>query len=154
MKEKMNVKLCNRVSALLMALLVLCQFMPYWHYGAADEQSVSVNEYVWFPYNHNELTEELVAHYDEHFINQVAWPTAGLTVLCALGAFVCFWKSENAGMSILPLLTGLFGLWFYLTTPAMKLGSIWWLHVLVLALMTLTGIAGMVMRKNTKQAKK
>ena len=141
-------KLCNRVSAILMALMLLCQFMPYWHHGEGLVDSI--NGYVWFPTDKPELTAYLTENDPAHNINAIAWPTIGVMLLCAVGVVICLWKSSSAGAYFFPAASGVLGLWFYLTTPAMRLGAAWWAHVLLLVLMLISVILGVACNRNAE----
>lgn len=146
-----NMKLCSRIAAILMALMLGCQFLPYWHYGAEDAMAASVNGYVWFPHHHVELSDELKAAEEGYSINGVAYPSVLILILCALGAVVGLWKSDSMLACLLPTGCGAFGLWAYLTTSAMKAGSLWWLHVLLLAGMLAMGVLSFIFGFRTQQ---
>ena len=139
-----NVTLCSRVAAVLMILMLLCQFLPYWQVEALPGASVSVNGMVWFPTNHPELTEQLKAADTDYNINSLAYPTVAIFLLCVFGAVAGLWKSDSMLACFLPVICGGYGLWTYLTTAAFKAGGLWWLHVLLLAAIFIAGTAGFV----------
>ena len=138
----MNVKLCSRVAAVLMIVMLGCQFLPYWNDGAG--QSASVNSYVWFPHDNEWVTGQLKAAEEGYSINSVAYPTVLILLLSAIGAVVCLWKSDSMLACLFPTVCGGYGLAAYLTTAALKAGGLWWLHVLVLAGVLVAGVAGFV----------
>lgn len=145
-----KVKLCNRISALLMALMLILQFLPYWHYGEEDALSASINGFVWFPHHHAGLTEQLTAQNADYSINPVAYTTVGLFVLSVLGAVFCLRESDSALCAIFPVTAGLLGLTSYLSTPAFQAGAWRWVHVTLFVLMVVTGIAAVVLRRSRK----
>lgn len=147
MNGENKMKWCNRLGALLMGLMLLCQFMPFW--SPENSEEVSINGYVWFPSYHEELKEYLLAQDAEHYINHVVWPTIGLMLLCAAGVVFCLWKSDSVGVCLLPTAGGILGTWFYLATPVMRLGEFWWIHLLLCILMLLAGIGGMLAQRKT-----
>ena len=123
----------------LMLLLLVLQFTPFWSYGEAGEMSASIGQYIWFPSDHTGLTAEFKATLGSEFeINQVVlWPIV-LLVACAAGAVLCLFKQEHYAAPIVSMLAGLAGTIGYLVTPALKLGTAWWLHwVLSLLLLAL-----------------
>lgn len=142
-------KLCNRVAALLMVLALICQFVPYWHYGEGN--SDSINGYIWFPTDKPELTAYLVENDEEHNVNEIAWPGIGVLLLCTAGVILCLRKSSSVGTCIMSILGGAWGIWFYMATPAMRLGTGWWLHALIFLLMMITGAYGLLGSRKTEQ---
>jgi hypothetical protein len=142
MNAENKVKLCNRLAALLMALALICQFVPYWHHG--EGMSDSINGYVWFPTDKPELAAYLKEHDAEHNSNEIAWPNIGVMLLCVAGVILCLKYSASAAACAMPILSGTLGTWFYLTTPVMHLGTGWWLHALLFVLLLITGLYGMV----------
>lgn len=147
-----KVKRCNRLSALLMALLLILQFVPYWHYGEGDALSASINGFVWFPHHHDALTEELTAQHKGYSINPIAWTTVGLFVLCAAGAVLCLYKSHASPCAMLPLLAGLLGLGGYLSTPALRAGSLYYVQLALFALMLISAVATIAFARSGRKA--
>lgn len=145
-------KTCNRVAALLMALLLILQFVPYWHYGEGEALSASVNGYVWFPYHHQELTAQLAAQGTGHYINDVAYPMVGVFVLCVLGTLFCLWKSGSALSAVLPVMAGALGLFGYLSAPAFQAGGWYWQHVLLFVLMIVMGVCAIALHCRARKA--
>lgn len=145
-----KVKLGNRISALLMALMLILQFLPYWHYGEADALSASINGFVWFPHHHAGLTEQLTTQNADYSINPVAYTTVGLFVLCVLGTVLCLRKSDSALCAIFPVTAGLLGLTSYLSTPAFQAGAWCWVHVTLFVLMTIVGVAAVASKRSRK----
>lgn len=147
-----KVKLCNRLSALLMALLLILQFVPYWHYGEGDALSASINGFVWFPDDHQGLTQQLTAQHADYSINPIAWTTVGLFLLCAVGTVLCLYKSHASSCAILPVMAGLLGLFGYLSTPAFQSGAWYWVQMALFVLMTILGIATFAAKRSSQKA--
>ncbi len=145
-------KTCNRVAALLMALLLILQFVPYWHYGEGEALSASINSYVWFPHHHQELTAQFAAQETGYIINPVAYPTVGVFVLCVLGTFLCLWKSSSSLVAVLPVMAGALGLFGYLSAPAFQAGGWYWLHVLLFVLMIVMGVCVIALNRRARKA--
>lgn len=146
-----KVKLYNRLSALLLALLLILQFVPYWHYGEGDTLSASINGFVWFPDDHQALTQQLTAQHTDYSINPIAWTTVGLFLLCAVGTALCLCKSHASPCGILPVMAGLLGLVGYLSTPAFQSGAWYWVQIALFVLMTIIGIATFAARRSSKK---
>ena len=134
MKKSLTGKasLINIVCAVLLILLLVLQFTPFWHYGDEEPQSASIQEFVWFPSDNKALStyieDQLGVDFavDEMVVMPVVVLVSGLA-----GAIVCILKSRASAAAILPAIAGLSGVIGYLSTPALQLGSLWILHLAV-----------------------
>lgn len=127
MFRKNPVKFCNILCIILMACLLICQFLPFWHYGDTD---VSINGFVWFPKNHVQLETTLSeALGTEVTINDIVRSAVLLLILCVAGIIAGIYKSESSLLALLPLAAGCTGLWQYLGKPVFRLSSCWWFHL-------------------------
>ena len=142
---KPSAKALNIISALLMVVLLACQFMPYWRFG--EGETLSIQGYVWFPTKHPALTEELLPLVEKFPCNQAVMACIPVMILCLLGVWFCLSKSGKPLIGLLPVLTGAVGLLMYLTSPVMRAGMLCWLHVAVLALLLVTGILTLAGKK-------
>ena len=142
---KISAKALNTISALLMIVMLACQFIPYWHFG--EGESLSVQGYVWFPTKHPALSEELQPLVDKYPCNQATLACLPVMLLCLLGVWLCLRKADKPKMGMLPFLTGLAGLALYLSSPVMQAGTLYWLHVAVLALLMGLGIFTMTRKQ-------
>ena len=104
----------------------------------------SYEEHREYAYTAQQLTAYLKEHDVEHNINEIAWPTIGVMLLCVSGMILCLKYSASVATCTMPILTGALGTWFYLATPVMHLGTGWWLHALLFMLLLITGLYGMV----------
>ena len=144
LKSEKRTMVCNLVSALLMVALLVCQFLPYWHYGEGNATASSIYGYVWFPHQQEGLSDYLLSQDAGHYINDVAWPVVGMLVICVAGVLLCLWKRRSALSGIWPMAGGIVGLWFYLSVPVMRIGSGWWMHLALLVAMLVVGVVGLV----------
>ncbi len=128
------------ISAVLMILLLLMQFTPFWQVGDGAA-SVSIQGYVWFPGNHLDLTKELQTQLNDPSFEVgriVLMPVLEL-VLCCVGAVFCFAKSNNPLVMLFPAAAGIAGIWGYLE-PAFRSGHLWPLHLALSVLLLAAAI--------------
>jgi len=134
---------CNWICALLMIVLLVMQFTPFWYYGEAGE-SCSISGYVWFPSDQKDLESWLGTQADGHDLNSFVGMPILVLVLSAVGAVLCLIKPDKGMISLLPTLCGVVGGIAYLTTPALKLGSGWAWHLLICIALLALGIYSLV----------
>lgn len=142
-KPSVNISALNILCAVLALALLILQFTPFWHFEGEDEQSSSIQSYVWFPDSHKELdgylSDEIGANYT---INDVVTMPALVLVLGAVGIVLCLVKSDKWPVSLLPAACGAVGVWGYLTGAAFRLGSGWGLHLaLCIALLVIGALS-------------
>lgn len=125
---------------MLMLILLVLQFVPFWSYGDAGE-TASISSYLWFPTENKALESSLQETLaDSHFsVDAIVLPSILMLLLAAIGLFFCLWKSTSKAVALLPIATGAVGLWDYLAEPVMKLGMGWGWHVAVCAVLILMG---------------
>ena len=133
--------MCMLVSAVLMVILLVLQFTPFWQYGEAGE-SCSIGEYVWFPSDCKDLETWLSAQVEDHDLNSFVSMPILVLVLSAVGAVFCLVKPEKGWTPILPTACGLVGAIAYLTTGALRLGAGWTWHLLICIALLALGIVG------------
>lgn len=139
-------KICNFICIAFMGLLLILHFMPFWNY---DGMSTSIQAYVWFPLDHVQLEEYIVAHVGEHFgetyvVNQIILMPILVLFMAVAGIILCVWKPDNLFASILPLVCGSVGIWGYLCKPVFQLGTNWVLHLVVCIAMIVAAILRIV----------
>lgn len=135
--------MCNWICALLMIVLLVMQFTPFWHYGEAGE-SCSISGYVWFPSDQKDLESWLGTQADGHDLNSFVGMPILVLVLSAVGAVLCLIKPDKGMTTLLPTLCGAVGGIAYLTTPALKLGSGWAWHLLICIALLALGVCSLV----------
>ena len=129
--------------ALLMVILLVTQFTPFWHYGEAGE-SCSISSYVWFPTDNKALETWLTEQDGRHDLNSFVGMPILVLALSAVGAVVCLIKPDSGMVSLLPAACGAAGVIGYLAVPALKLGTGWMWHLLICAVLLVLGIYGAV----------
>lgn len=122
-------KICNIIGILLMGMLVILHFMPFWSY---DGMSTSIQSYTWFPTKHTELESYIVGQIGgEYNINNIVLMPIIVILSTIVGIVLNIKMSENFLVSMVPLGCGLVGAWGYITKPVFQLGTNWTLHLAV-----------------------
>lgn len=134
--------------AVVLVLLLITQFVPFWQDG---EMSASISSYVWFPQDNKAVTTFLQGQLGSGFQvgNMVAGPVV-LLVGAAVSLWLCLFMQQQWVTPIITAVTGLAGAIGYLATPALRLGSLWGLHLGLCIL--LLGLAAVTIwwKANTK----
>ncbi|MBQ3222380.1 MAG: hypothetical protein IJB41_02070 [Clostridia bacterium] len=132
-------------AAALLVMLVL-QFVPYWNFATeAGDASCSINGYVWFPRQHEDLTAYLQSQLGADFtVDRVYAIPAIQLITGALGIAFALLKPALPVGEICACACGVAGLWGYLTNPALRLGGGWALHLLVSALVLVAGVLSII----------
>ncbi len=134
--------LCIVVAVLMLAMLVM-QFMPFW---SAEEDTASINGYVWLPKSHKDLTN----YFKDFFKNEIGikysmnyfylMPVIVL-VCCVLGLALCATKRGGLVSFILPLIGGIYGARDYLMNVLFQMGQNWQIHLaLCIAMAVVAGL--------------
>lgn len=135
--------LMNLLCALLMFVLLVMQFVPYWHY--ADENgSCSISGYVWFPTDHDELETWLsdqIAGYD---LNGFVGAALLVFITGVLGMAFSLLKMHSGWPAVLTVACGASATLAYLCNDALRLGSGWLLHLLVCAAILAVGVGALL----------
>lgn len=144
MKNKAKqIKVCNIVCALLILALLVCQVMPFW---SIEDHTSSIQGYVWFPSDHNALTNHFSAEVSaDYVINDIILMPIVVLAAGVLGVFFCFSKSDRVWTALFPLLCGLFGVYGYLAKPVFQMGSLWQLHLVLCIAMTAAAVVSLVL---------
>ena len=139
MKKSGTVKGLNLLCAVLCAVLLVLQFVPFW---AEGDGQVSIGGYIWFPSDHKTLDSQLTAEIEGYSIGDAVPLAVLLLVLSAVGIVLCILKMNNALSALVPLVCGLIGTFGYLLQPAYRMGAGWQLHCLVcVAMAALAAVA-------------
>ncbi len=138
-----QISLFNRISAAISTILLVLHFIPFWKYG--DGMSASICGLVWMPYNHTSLTAELTASLGSFSIDSLVSRSTLLCVLCIAAIVICLMRSDNCISSIIPIASGIVGVWAFLSSPALKLGSGWSIYLILSILLILTGVLALLM---------
>ncbi len=135
--------MCMLISAVLMVILLVLQFTPFWHHGEAGE-SCSISSYVWFPGDQKALETWLGSQAADHDLNSFVGMPILILALSAAGAVICLIKPDKGATPLLSTACGLAGMIGYLTTPALKLGTGWAWHLLICIALLALGVYGVV----------
>lgn len=140
-------------TGLLLVLLVL-QFLPNW---SANGDTTSVNGYVWRITVHTGLQDWFASQIAGYDITQtIVMPILQL-VFAFFGIVVFLIKRNEWFVSVFGIACGLTGLWGCITRPEFQLGSLWGAFLGVNVLLTLAGLAALVLniyRSRVKRLKK
>lgn len=131
-KLKNPVKTANRLCALLMMLLLILQFTPFW---SVDGEGTSILGYWGFPHDHNNLTSWLDDTLGGFMIEEIVFWIISIFAICIIGVIVCLKNSEKWAALLVPAGAGLLGLMFCLCEPAFRQGLVWVLYLLLYLLL-------------------
>ncbi len=135
-------KIFNIITIILMGVLLVLHFMPFWSY---DGISTSIQSYIWFPTDHAPLESYIAGQVGSDYqINDILLMPILVLLLTVIGIILCIAKSDITFVSLIPLACGLVGVWGYLFQPAFQLGTNWVLHLLVCVAMIATSALSMV----------
>lgn len=142
--------ICNIACAVLMLILLVLQFMPFWTVETEEgANSVSIQSFIWFPGDHGDLEDSLGATLgnEEFSVNDVLGMPILVLVAGAAGVVLCLIKSGSGFASILPAICGVAGVWGFLAKPAFRLGSTWQIQLAlsaVILVLAIVSIAAMI----------
>ena len=160
---KIAVRTINYVCVLLLLAVLMTQFLPFW--GCTDcktheeDRVVSIAEYTWFPEHHKPITKGMtdvyLAEYGQDYkgdngknykfaVDDVIVPCAIVLISGALGVVLCLVFAKRAFVTLLPLACGVAGVVGYLSSPALKIGVNYNIHVILLALTGAVALAGVI----------
>lgn len=131
-KLKNPVKTANRLCALIMLLLLILQFTPFWN---VDGEGISLLGYWAFPDDHNNLSSWLKDTLGGFDINEIVFWIISIFAICIIGVIVCLKTSEKWAALLAPTGAGLLGLMFCFCEPAFRQGLVWVLHLLLYLLL-------------------
>lgn len=162
MKNMKKTQLCNYICAFMCLLVLITQFLPFWTCSATCkehkevEKVVSIAEYTWLPDHHSPITKDMTAVYKAAYgddytrengkkftfeLNDIITPLVIILIGSIVGAALSIVYSRKALVALIAVVVGGTGVYWYLLCPAMKVGANWQLHLVVMALATLTGLA-------------
>lgn len=135
---------CNLISIVLMIILLVCQFTPFWTYGENGE-TASIQDYIWNPTEYGDLEKyfkaEVSADYD---INSILLMPILVLVLAVAGAVTGGIKIGHAWVGAFPAVCGLVGVWGYLSKAVFQMGSHWGLHLALCVVLLIIGVFNLV----------
>ena len=129
-------KLISYISVILLAVLLVLQFMPYWQYpttvknketGDKEEVmvSASMQSYVWLVDENKDLSKIIQTELEnkDFVVDDIIGFPIIILVLGVLGIVFLLIKSDNFAFTLLPLAAGIIGIACLLTIPALKISS-------------------------------
>ena len=117
-------RICNYICVVLMLVILVFQFLPFWHYSTEEESfATSIQTYIWFPGECRDLDDYLAEQTGNEDIE----------------------AGQILGMPILVLVRG------FLSTPAFQLGSNWVVSlVLCIAVLLVSLVSLLTLAKKEK----
>ena len=141
-------KTINLICIGLMLLMLILQFVPFWHY---DGTASSINGYVWFPTDHADTEAWLQSQIGDWFTIQHLFAQPVLQLLLAvIGIIVCLAGADSKWPLLIPAACGVVGVWGYLSESALQLGSGWIFHLIVSIAMISVSILAFFPQKRQK----
>ena len=145
MKAKRNldsVALIQWICVLIMLVMVGLLCVPYWHY---DGQATSINGYVWFPSSKTALNLYFEAEPGKTvFINDEITTPILLSFLGIVGLVLKIMFKDTPLASLVAVLFGAAGIYGYLTSDVLKLGTMWGTHLAVCIAALILGLVGVI----------
>lgn len=149
MKKINNNQMRNYICAVLMIVLLLTQFLPFWEcVGCKNHENklISISAYLWFTDDHKPVTENMTDVYLEYFgaglkdengksykfrANDVSETPVAIVIATVVCLFMCFWKPQKVYATVSALIGGAYGIYGYLTNLALQCGRNWMIHFFV-----------------------
>lgn len=160
---KIAIKAINYVCVLLLLAVMMTQFSPFWSCSDCktheEDRVISIVEYTWFPEHHKPITKGMtdvyLAEYGQDYkgdngknykfaVDDVIVTCAIVLISGALGTVLCLVFSKHASVSLFPLICGFAGVSGYLSSPALKIGINYNLHVILLIVTAVVALAGVI----------
>ena len=135
-------RIFNYVCVVLMLLLLVTQFLPFWNCADCEDGVASVSDYVWFPDHHKDITKEIMKEiYGKKFeVSEVVTAPIVIFASCVLGIIFCIKDSHKPAVALIPLAGSLFGAFGYLTSPGLQVGQNWILHLIACVLVAICAL--------------
>lgn len=152
-----STKIINWICVLLILVMVVLLFTPYWTYTAKEKnpdtgkredvvKEISINDYVWFPGNHKNMTKEFQKLYEEKsdfWINDLVLAPVLVLLLGTVVGVISLWYANIPLSAILALVLGGLSTHSYLTRPEFGLGNPT-VHIIISAITGVVGLVGVV----------
>ena len=159
----------NYIAALLLLVLAVMMFMPYWHYTATEsvretqvvdgrtktvskrvevEKDTSMNAYVWFPNDYKPLQNALKAAIESKAAIKVTHTVLQpviMLIFSVVGAGFCLVMPSRKIAAFFPALVGAVGIWCFASISIYRVLNTLWIPMLVICCLALVaGIVGMI----------
>lgn len=143
-KKYPSVTLCNVVCVILMAVLLILQFTPFWE---LDGQQISIGGYIWFPTSHEDLNahfQEIVA--PDFKVDSLVLSSLIQLLLPAAGIGLLIYNRESIFVPVCTAVCGAGTVWSYLSKAAFRLGNNWYLYLVLGIILMLAAVASVYLR--------
>jgi len=143
-KKYPSVKLCNVVCVILMAVLLILQFTPFWE---LDGQQISIGGYIWFPTSHEDLTSHFQEAINADFkVDSLVLSSLIQLLLPAVGIGLLIYNRESLCIPICAAVCGVGTAWSFLSKAAFRLGNNWYLYLVLGIVLMLVAVASVYLR--------
>lgn len=143
------VRACNIISAILLVVLAVYQFLPFWRDGNSTS---SIQGIVWLPLHHEDITDYLTKTVDPNFfLNDVILMPIVVLACAVIGLLMCTIKSDSKWSALIPAICAVVGIFGYLTTPIFQMGAFWGMHLAVCIEMLLVAAATFFVAREVKK---
>lgn len=138
-----SVALIQWICVLIMLVMVGLLCVPYWHY---DGQSTSVNGYIWFPSSKTALNLYFEAELGRTvFINDEIITPILLSFLGIVGLVLKIMFKDTPLAAMVAILFGAAGIYGYLASDVLKLGTMWGTHFAMCIAALVLGLVGVIL---------
>lgn len=149
MKHYPSVTLCNVLCVILMAVILVLQFTPFWELNG---QQVSIGSYIWFPLDHEDLTVHIQETVQPDFqVNSLVISALCQLILPVAGAFLLLGSREGIGVPICAAVCGAATLLGFLTEPVFRMGICWAVYPVLAVLMLAAAVISICVRRNQSE---
>ena len=152
-KKYPSVTLCNVVCVILMAVLLILQFTPFWELNG---QQISIGGYIWFPTDHEDLTahfREVVA--PDFKVDSLVLSSLIQLLLPAVGIGLLIYNRESLYIPVCAAVCGAGTLCSFLFKSAYQQGVHWYLYPVLSVILLIAAIVSVYVRyKKPKHERK
>ena len=143
-KKYPSVTLCNVVCVMLMAVLLILQFSPFWELNG---QQISIGGYIWFPTSHENLT----AHFQEVIapgfkVDSLVLSSLVQLLLPAVGIGLLIYNRESLYIPVCAAVCGTGTLCSFLFKTAFQQGVHWYLYPVLAVILLIAAIVSVYVR--------
>ena len=134
----------NAFCALLLAILVVLQFVPFWELNG---EQVSISGYVWLPTEHTELTSYFADKISPEFkVDSLVLSSLLQLVVPVAGIVLFLYDRESIFVPCCTAAAGAGGVWSFLCKPAFRFGMNWPMHFAFTILLFAVAMIPLVVR--------
>ena len=147
---KKRAAIINITACVLMVFTVVLQFLPFWSF---EDGSASIASDVWLPEEQDALQNYLEGQFGNDFtVNAIHAPFALQLVFTVIGIVMCLTNKNKSWPAVVGGISGIFGIYGFLTKPAMQLGGNWALQLIITIIMLAIAVYALIPHKEQKAA--